>query len=223
MRALKLLVGLVAALVVSGCGSFGFANRDAEYERAFVSDTAFGLIEPVYLDVVPSYRVEEINVVVPDSLIVSEINTYYPPGDIVWHGDPPGDRHAQITAIFEEAFTRGTENLVGEVPVILDVTLERFHALTPKTRYTFGGVHSIRFTLAVREAETGLLVKPLRSVEANLKAYGGQRAIDAERQGRTQKVRITEHLAFVIQDELYEPVDFETERTGLFRAFANRF
>lgn len=215
MRALKLIVGLVAALVVSGCAGLDTASRNSGFEGAFGSDPAFGLTGPVLAGGLPSYQVEAINVLVPDSLIVSEANTYYPRGDIVWHGDPPGDRPTQIKAIFEEGFARGTQDLQGEVPVVLDVTLERFHALTQKTRYTVGGVHAIRFTLAVRDAESGLLLEEPRSVRADLKAYGGQRAIDAERQGQTQKVRITDHLARVIREELQEPEGFDNPSLGL--------
>lgn len=223
MRAFKLIVGLAAALVLSGCGGLNFASRDTGYERAFVSDAAFGLTAPLYPVSLPSYlyRVEEINVVVPDSLIISEANSYYPRGDIVWRGDPPGDRPAQIKAIFAEATTRGTASLQGDVPVVIDITLERFHSVTQRTRYTFGGVHSIRFTMAVRDAERGFLLEEPRSIQADLKAYGGQRAIDAERQGQTQKVRITDHLALVIGTELQAdtvPEGFEYPSFGLVEA-----
>ena len=62
-----------------------------------------------------------------------------------------------------------------------------------------------------------------RSVKADLKGFGGQRAINAEQQGQTQKVRITDHLAQVIQDELRQPEGFENPKLGLMQLLNNTF
>ncbi|MEM1351166.1 MAG: DUF6778 family protein [Pseudomonadota bacterium] len=149
-----------------------------------------------------SLRVQAVNVSVPKTLLISEANSYYPRGDIVWRGDPPGNRHDQIKAIFETAAARAAKRLPGDQAVIVDIEVERFHALTEKTRYTVGGVHSIRFKLSLRDAETGVSLGSPQTVKADLKGYGGQRALDADRQGLTQKVRITDHLASVIFAQL---------------------
>ena len=53
--------------------------------------------------------------------------------------------------------------------------------------------------------ETGEAYTDPRLIKANLKAFGGARAINAERNGITQKVRITNHLAEVIRAELNNP------------------
>lgn len=205
MRPFKFVLAVVISGVLAGCAGVDTASRNAGFDRSLTEAQALALVEPTFAVRLPSYSVAEINVVVPEGLIVSEANRFYPNSDIVWHGDPPGNRHEQIKAIFDTAIARATQDMQGDVPVALDVTLERFHALTPRTRYTVGGVHSITFTLAVRDAQSGFLLEEPRTIEANLKGFGGQRAIDAERQGQTQKVRITAHLASVFEDELRAP------------------
>lgn len=153
-----------------------------------------------------SVSVSEINVDVPFSLRVSEVNTYYPITDIVWRDDPIGERRAQVKAIFETAFTRGTKEMNGDIPLILDVELKRFHSLTDRVRLSVGGVHHMVFDLTVRDARTGEVLIPTREINRSLKAYGGLRAVRAERRGQTQKVRVTGYLARVIQEELGQPV-----------------
>ena len=91
-------------------------------------------------------NVSQINVRVPTSLKVSEANRYYPNGDIVWREDPMGNRHAQVAKIVHDAMTVGTQSFTGPVPVILDIELVRFHALSEKARYTVGGVHNVILT-----------------------------------------------------------------------------
>ena len=81
--------------------------------------------------------------------------------------------------------------------------LQRFHSLTEKARYSVGGVHNIiEFDLTVRRASTGEALAPARRVEADLPALGGTAAIESDRAGQTQKVRVTTFLQSVIQQEL---------------------
>ncbi len=165
--------------------------------------------------------VENVIVHVPRSLKVSERNSYYPRGDIVWRGDPIGDRYAQVQAIFESAFKRGVKSLHGPVKVDLEVTVKRFHALTEKARYTVGGVHSITFDLAVLDAETGKVLVPPRTIRADLDGFGGQQALLAEARGETQKVRITNHLAQVIREELSNPEGYRNASLGFYQLLNN--
>lgn len=143
------------------------------------------------------YNVTGLNVTVPDSLVVSEANAYYPGADIVWRGDPLGNRYEQVEAIFDTAFTAGLSGVEGSRDVLVDVEVQRFHALTEKARYTVGGVHSITFFVTVLDEETGTIIEGPRRIKADLNALGGQTALDAERRGETQKVRITQHLTAV--------------------------
>ncbi|MDE0589759.1 hypothetical protein OU789_07475 [Halocynthiibacter sp. C4] len=149
-----------------------------------------------------TYTISSINISVPETLVVSEANQYYPNADIVWRGDPPGDRHKQVKAIFEEGMGRGAKALSGSKSVNVNVQVTRFHSLTERARYAYGGTHSIRFILSVTDAATGQPIAPAREVHADLEAFGGDDAVRADFNGQTQKVRVTNHLALVIQREL---------------------
>ncbi len=151
---------------------------------------------------VSAYNVRGLRVVAPDTLTVSEANSYLPAGDIVWRGDPFGERYLQVATIFFEALKRGTSGLHGAHGINVNIEIVRFHALTNRARYTVGGVHRISFILTLRDAKTGALIEEPRLIRADLKAFGGGRALAAERRGQTQKVRITDHLAAVIQREI---------------------
>ncbi|CUH66633.1 hypothetical protein TG4357_02531 [Thalassovita gelatinovora] len=185
---------LAIGLGLSACSSIDTASRNIPLEMPQMTAAA------------PVVAVADYSVKVSRSLRASEANMYYPMGDIVWRGDPMGDRHAQIAQIFQDSLTRvQINNEDGALPVVVDIDLIRFHALTEKTRYTIGGVHSINFNMTVRNPITGDVIVPTHEVKADLRGYGGSRAMAAEQQGLTQKVRITQHLANVIAQELAAP------------------
>ena len=158
---------------------------------------------------------------VPRSLKVSERNSYLPRGDIVWRGDPIGDRHMQVKAIFQDSMARGVQPLNGPVKAQLNITVRRFHALTEKARYTTGGVHSITFDMTLSDPETGELLTPPRTVRADLDGFGGQQALLAESMGQTQKVRISDHLAEVIRQELSNPEGYKNANLGFYQLLNN--
>ncbi|GAB4306022.1 MAG: hypothetical protein Kow0058_18700 [Roseovarius sp.] len=161
-------------------------------------------------------HVTAVRVSVPRTLKVSEANRFYPGGDIVWREDPPGDRYEQVRRIVEAGIMDGVRGLGDSGrPVMLDIEVTRFHALTEKARYTVGGVHAIQFLMQLRDAETGAPLGEPKFVKADFRALGGQAAIRAERQGLTQKVRITRHLAEVIRTELTDPEGFHAAHLGL--------
>lgn len=172
--------------------------------------------------VLPPVSVHKISVDVPRSLEVSEANRYLPAGDIVWREDPVGDRYAQVEAIFDAGFKKGTQSLNGNTPVSLYVQVMRFHALTEKARYSTGGVHSIKFGLAVRDLNSGRIIGEPRIIEADLKAFGGSTALAAEAEGQTQKTRITDHLAEVIREELTQEEGHKNARLGIIQEL-NKF
>jgi len=76
----------------------------------------------------------------------------------------------------------------------------------------------MEFRLTVRSAATGLALAPARDIEANLPAFGGGQALDAERRGQTQKVRVTGYLAQVIRQELEKSAVPDATGTLAFRA-----
>ncbi len=207
MRFAKLTAALLLGVGLSACASIDTASRNAPLDAPALRPAALPL------------DVTEVRVSVPRSLKVSEANRYLPGGDIVWREDAPGDRHAQVGAIVQEALEQGVAGLPeGAVPVVLDVELSKFHALSEKARYTIGGVHAIQFTYTLRDAKTGAALTLPKPVKADFKALGGQAAIEAERRGITQKVRITGHLAEVIRAELGRTEGYHAQATGLIGA-----
>jgi hypothetical protein len=139
---------------------------------------------------------------VPRSLTVSEdAHLLKPRADIVWRGDPPGDRYVQIEGILRGALEGQLAQMGGSVPVEVQIDVTRFHAQTERVRYTVGGQHEIEFFVTVRHAETGAILSGPRHVDLTFRAYGGQAAIEAEARGETQRVRITQRVAGWAQSE----------------------
>lgn len=231
MKVIKIAVALGLAALVSACAGANDTARLQHVDPPAAGIDVVSFTDPTEIDPaaapvpgqsLPPLNVQSMTIVVPDVLDVSEANRYLPAGDIVWREDPPGDRRTQVRAIFETAFATGTETMTEGTPVSLYVQVMRFHALTEKARYSVGGVHSIKFGLAVRDLNTGRLVGAPRIVEADLNAFGGRAALAAERKGLTQKSRITAHLAQVIQDELTKSEGHQNAKLGLIQQL-NKF
>ena len=244
-----LMAGLGFGL--SACAAVDVATRDAPYEplpgSAVAAPAGYQSTRPAHEPAAPRIDVTKgaaalatlpasggqvapfqspvsinsILVRVPRSLKVSERNSYLPRGDIVWRGDPIGDRHLQIQRIFEAALLRDAAELKGPVKVDLEIDVKRFHALTEKARYTTGGVHSITFDLSIKDPATGELVVPVRTIRADLEGFGGQQAILADARGETQKVRITNHLTEVIRQELTNPDGYKNASLGFIQILNN--
>lgn len=200
----------LALAMIFGLAACANVDQGALYDtptRADNSDQSVLSAEPVRR----SFSVQRVLVDVPRSLKVNERNSYKPNGDIVWHGDPIGDRYQQVAQILYDSITEGAARVKGDVPVDLKVELLKFHALSPRARYSVGGVHEIRFMLTMLDPATGAPVSEPRFVKADLDALGGMAAIGAEEQGLTQKVRIEQHLAHVIAVELTAPEGFHSD------------
>lgn len=245
MKLARLMMVMGVGLSLSACATIDVPTRNMPYETlptgSTVAPTGYEASQTV--DQIPQQEavvasvqgadgalvkqaapvtVDAVRVRVPRSLKVSERNSFLPFGDIVWREDPIGDRHAQVATIVQEALTRGVAGLDGPVHVNLDVQVHRFHALTEKARYTTGGVHSISFDMALTDAKTGEIVVPVRTVNADLQAFGGREALAAEARGLTQKVRISDYLAEVIRQELTNPEGYQNAQLGLIQ-LVNRF
>ncbi|MEM7295387.1 MAG: DUF6778 family protein [Pseudomonadota bacterium] len=151
------------------------------------------------------YRIASAHIVVPSHRTVSEANTYYPFADIVWRGDPVGNRREQVRDIFKAAVLANTMEDSGRSPVHANIEVARFHSLTEKARYTTGGDHHMVFFLSLRDVETGEAIADRKEMRTNLDAYGGGRAIAADAAGQTMKVRIIDFLTKVIAQELRVP------------------
>ncbi|MFY0624175.1 MAG: hypothetical protein JXQ89_21025 [Pelagimonas sp.] len=203
----RLIACTVALSAVSACGSSQFASRNAPFE--LIPGDNFDQVTPAVavapeaqFQNLPAMKLASYAIKVPQDLTVSEANLYYPIADIVWRGDPIGDRKDQIGYIFQEAVTRTRTQITEGRPVIAEIELERFHSVTEKTRYSVGGTHSISFFLTLRDAETGQPLVNNKRIKSDLNAFGGRRAIEAERQGFTMKERILSHLNRVLAAEL---------------------
>lgn len=194
MKPVKLMTAAVMALTMTACGTLDTATRNAPLDVP-----SLGAGEQL---VQRSYAVQSMTFSAPEDLKVSEGNGYYPFADIVWRGDPVGDRVEQIAAIFETAIARNDDTLTGSIPVTVDFQLSRFHGVTERTRFSVGGVYNIIFSMTVRHAETGAVIEGPRRIQADLSAPGGAAAIIAEQRGQTEKVRVTDFLTQVMKDEL---------------------
>jgi len=188
------VIGVVTA-ALAACSTSDGAGR----ETAATSSTGNSFVA---VQGQRDYALQSFQFSIPDELEVSEANRYYPVSDIVWRGDPRGDRKQQITDIFETSFQSADANLNGSRAVVADVQLLRFHSVTERTRRSFGGTHSIKFNLTVLDAQTGEILEPTRRINADLSAFGGRAATRADAEGQGMKVRITSHLANLFLREL---------------------
>lgn len=151
-------------------------------------------------EVTRGWNVVGISVNVPEELTVSDENSFVPVADIVWHGDPMGDRKAQVAAIVREGIARGADGLNGATPVNFNVQVTEFHGVSPISREKApSAVHNISYLIQVTDARTGELIAAPTEIKADLEAYTGFRAIEATIQGQTQKVRVTEHIEAVTE------------------------
>ncbi|KIC29823.1 DUF6778 family protein [Leisingera sp. ANG-M6] len=220
MKIIRSLALGALGLAVSACAQVDLPSRNLPFEP--MPDAAISVPDGYetlpQADPVPALRVSRVTVSVPRSLKVSESNSYLPKGDIVWREDPHGDRYTQVQAIVQAAMERGTATLNGPIEAHLSVEVQRFHALTQKARYTTGGIHAITFKMRLTDPATGALLRPEKVIEADLKAFGGARALEAMARGQTQKVRITGHLSNVIRQELIKPGSYKNPRLGLLQA-----
>lgn len=156
--------------------------------------------QPVPAEVARSWRLSEVRVSVPKSLVVSEAKSLLPTADIVWREDPLGDRHDQVGKIVQNAVLRGAQGLRGSRPVIIDITVTRFHALTFEAEASSSdwGVHNVDFTAQVIDAKTGAVLVGPTEIRAETPAWSGARMRAARAKGITQKSMITNHVAATI-------------------------
>lgn len=202
-----MLVSLIAAVaLLAGCASTDTVTRNAENRGLSIATQGELGAKPAAVVMASNYDVRSVNVSVPRTLSVSEANLYFPIADVIWRGEPLGDRHLQVESMFDEALFRATGPMKRGRPVAVEVEVTRFHGVTEKTRYTVGGVYSLRFNLTVRDASSGAIVDGPRVIVADTKASGGAKAIKEEQMGLTQRVVVVNRLAEVLRRELSVPV-----------------
>ena len=182
----RLFLLTAAAAPLAACG---FA-----YETAFPAQ-----LSP---EVTRAWHVTEVQINVPQSLTVSEQAVLIPHADIVWREDDPrGDRHTQVAAIMHTAVAAGAAGLRGPFPVVLQVTVTRFHALSfeAETRLNDAGVHNIQFDIQAVDSRTGKVLTGPTHIQADLPAWSGPKMRELRLQGETQKSEIIAHVTQTIQ------------------------
>lgn len=171
-----------SALLLAGCSN----QWEVAYEEGIAKSQS------------ANWKVTDVSVAIPEGLTVSNANTYAPNADIVWHGEPFGDRRAQVARIMDEGITKGAASLKGSVPVTIAVELRHFHAVTPAAVANApGAVHNIRYITQVYDNATREPLTEPELVNADLEAYVGAAAVTAAIEGDTQRKRIVDHLARV--------------------------
>jgi hypothetical protein len=210
--ALMLIIGLAGCDAVKSSRSDGLPLSEVKLDgRAPIAQAALADAR---------FTVTSVELIVPETLRVSEANAFYPNADVVWRGEPQGDRLAQIKLIVEEGLTAGVANLATGPKAVLSVQLERFHAVTEKARFSVGGVHDVVFVLTMLDPKTKAVLEGPRRVEIAIKASGGDVAIAEDAAGRTQRVVIVEGVAEAIRRELSGlPPSATPRRRGLFAGF----
>jgi hypothetical protein len=198
---------MAAAILLSACAGEIPASRSVSDLTLAASNGEVLAQGPVQKVLMGHYVIKDVRITVPQTLRVSEANVFYPIADIVWRGEPIGNRHKQVSAIFADAAAEASKHLTSGPSVIVELEVTRFHCVTEKTRYTVGGTHSLHFNLTVRDAATGEVLEGPRAIVADVKAAGGAQAVAEEQMGRTQRVVVVEQLAAALRRALSVEVD----------------
>ena len=212
MSPLRIVMLMIAAAFVSACSSPQTTTRNLN-----AADVAPGATSAAAI-MMPNAKIRNITVSVPQTLTVSEANSYFPKGDIVWRGDLYGDRYEQVKNIVMQSAQDLAASLDGTRPVNMHIEVTRFHGLSEKARYSTGGVHNMNFIVTLTDPATGTILRGPRHIVSNLDAFGGKEAIQADRVGHTQKARVTAFLTQVLHTELTQPGGYVDQKKGFFVA-----
>lgn len=136
------------------------------------------------------------------NLTTTTENGQMPNVDIIWREDGPGNVHAQVEVILEEAMAQAVSRMQTSIKggrnVILIADVIQFHSLTERARSNIGGIHNVDFNLTVVDAATGEVLAGPAYIEADVTAFGGDEAAEAVARGETMRVRIIQRVSDVI-------------------------
>lgn len=180
--------------LISGCAP---TISSTDFERGATSQSGS----------VGAWALADVMIDIPESMPVDNVgNVRVPPDNmLVWFGDPPGDRKAQVKALLRDAVIAGAADaLSGGRPIVFRLNVDQFHALTPVARATNIqlGVHSMQFDFQVLDASTGEVLASEDNVTADLRAFSGTQATLAEQAGQGQKIRIQTRVSQVVRQWL---------------------
>ena len=204
MFKVRIVFGMFASMALYACSPAEMPSRGLNLASPAIVDVPAQVAAPDAAEQL-AFNVVNYTVLVPRTLLVSEADVYLPIADIVWHGDPDGDRYDQIKTIFGAAMAQSTQDMTVGRAVEVAVEVHKFHALTPKTRATLGGNFAMHFYLTVYDAATHEVLDGPRMVVADTPASGGVKALREEQQGITQKSVITARLIEVFDLALSRP------------------
>ena len=149
-------------------------------------------------NVTRNWRVTSVAATAPESLSVSNANRLAPNAKIVWHGEPFGNRRAQVAQILKEGLEAGVAGMNGPREVTVSATLRHFHSVTPyAVANAPAAVHNILYGIRIFDAKTGEPLTTTHEISADLEAFVGASAMTAAVQGETQRVRIVRHIGSV--------------------------
>ena len=208
----RIVVGSLVAGLVSP--SVAFAEPElGQADKAVGSKWRTYYEQGIEKSVSRKWRLNKLRVTVPESLTVSEANRYAPKANIVWRGEPLGDRRKQVGAIITTAVKSGARGLRGGKRVDFNIELIEFHALSDKLRKSKinAGIHNISFIIEVVDSRSGKVIMAKQAIQADLIGYTGKQAKELVEAGQTQKVRITNHVATVIQGWLGQGPDMRKD------------
>lgn len=182
------LMALGLAFGLAGCAS---TTWETAYQQLDPAQTA-------------NWRASAVQVIVPETLTTSDANGFTPNYDIVWHGEPAGDRRAQAAAIVTEGIEKGASGLRGGTRVRIVATLAQFHAITPRVRESLqnSGVHNIQYSVQVFDARSNAPLTEPQTIKAEFPALVGAAGDEADARGMTQRVQIVNQIALVTQNWL---------------------
>lgn len=186
MQLIKAACACLLAAFVAGCTMSDDVTRNATVQLplANVSESDQFL---------PTYTVKDVRISVPLNLSVSEANSIKPRADIVWRGDLGFDRHEQLRVLFEEAAAEGAELMQGEVDVIVDLTITKFHGMTQHSRYAYKGDYDIHYTYVVREVGTERVIEGPTEIEVSLVSTP-EASIFMDASGYTERQYVKDYL-----------------------------
>ncbi|MEO1549148.1 MAG: DUF6778 family protein [Pseudomonadota bacterium] len=163
-------------------------------------------LEPIQAQAaeVDSWTLGTLTLIVPEELRVStNPNAQFPREEIVWWGDPEGDRREQVRDIMNRSLLAALDTLDGSKPVDVTVRLSLFHAVTPRARRNvLFAWHDVSYAVDVRDARSGALLASIPKIDADIEAFRGEQAEQAVARGQTQRVRISQRIASVTRDWL---------------------
>lgn len=211
---LKVLPSIAAALLMSACTGDVPASRSVADWTLAVSHGAVDAKAGAQKVLMGHYVIKDVQVTVPQMLQVSEIKDDRV-ADIVWQGEPMGNRHRQVSAMLSDAMQLVAAEMTDGPDVIVRIDVTRFYAggevprSVGKPRPKGGSTSSVYFTLSVIDEVTGEVLESPRAIVADISAGRAARAVGRTPRGGPARDDVIAALAQVLRRELSVEVDAE--------------